>query len=86
MKLVQVDPSEAIRTYTTNGGFMPRAVAEKILDRFLESGVKCCRIEDDHYTHQQMSYPLRQTVNARKRFRDSIVIRHNNSKIYLIRK
>ena len=86
MKLVQVDPKEAVHIYASEGGLMPMELAERILDRFIESGVKCCRVEDDKYTTHQILQPLMTKIRTNKKYRDSVTVRQNLSKVYLIRK
>ena len=86
MKLIQVDPSEATKKIKSEGGFMTREFAEMVLDKFIESGVKCCRLEDENYHYNQMTPVLWQAIKENERFKDRVIVKHNYSKVYLIRK
>lgn len=86
MKLIQVDPAEATKKIKSVGGFMTREFAERVLDKFIESGVKCCRLEDENYNYNQMTPVLWSTIKENEKFRDRVIVKHNYSKVYLIRK
>lgn len=85
MKLVQVDPSEAVKIYAAEAERPPRELMERVLQRFMDSGLKCCRIEDDHYRPEPIGRIL-SSIITNKKLKDQVMIRKNLSKIYLVRK
>lgn len=85
IRLVQVDPSEAVHIYAKAAKVMPQQDAERVIQRFLDSGLKCVRVEDDEYTTHGIHNSLTLAIRNRK-LRDILTVRQNLSKVYLIRK
>lgn len=85
MRLVQVDPSEAVKIYAAEAERPPFELMDRVLQRFMDSGLKCCRIEDDYYRPEPIGLVLT-TIIKNKKLKDQVMIRKNLSKIYLVRK
>jgi hypothetical protein len=85
MKLVQVDPQDAVKVYVKDAEYPPQELMERVLNRFMESGLKCCRIEDDYYRPEPIGRTLSSIIRHRQ-LGDQVMIRKNLSKIYLVRK
>lgn len=85
IKLVQVDPSEAVHIYAKSAKVIPQQDAERVIQRFLESGLKCVRVENDEYTTHGIHKALSLLIKQRK-LGDVVMLRQNLSKVYLIRK
>ena len=84
-RLIQVDPSEAMHIYASEAKQYPQHMAEKVIQTFLSSGVKCVRVEDEDYVTSGLWGGLKDYIRANK-LKDRITLRQNLSKVYLIRK
>ena len=85
MKLVQVDPQDSVKIYAAVAERPPTELMERVLNRFMESGLKCCRIEDEYYTPEAIRDTLSRLIMSKK-LKDQVLLRKNLSKVYILRR